>query len=339
MTAADSTRTPPTMYWIRSERESKRPNPAHAPINAMYDEIFRDLGMTVQPISAENIVVGRTDDGPAVYVRGVRVRPDEAFFHTMLWTWPTDRFDIWQHLTVYAALEAAGYFVTVPTLHSVINNDKILTGLSEFASGLRRVPTVRVTTRGYDSEALRRCVVALTAADIEYPVIVKPAHWGSGHGVFVAENETELNTVLKTAQAAEFTMVVQPWLGREVTDFRVFCIDGEPHSTLGRRPVGDAVAGNLGQGGAMSLGTVPQVLRDPARKVAKAMGMPYVCVDFLMAGDDDWWLSEVEIDGGSTLDDFATTRARFGSYLARFKAFVAKGTTDGVWRFEENCAY
>lgn len=326
------------MYWIRSERESTLPNPGHVPVNALYDAIFRDLGMTVRPISAENIVVGHTGTEPAVYVRGVGVRPDETFFHTMLMTWPTDRFDIWQHLTTYAALEAAGYFTTVPTLHSVINNDKILTGLSEFGSGLRRVPTVRVTTRGYDADALHRCAAALAAAGIGYPLIVKPAHWGAGYGVFVARSEAELDTVLATARAAEFTMVVQPWLGRDVVDHRVFCVDGEPCSTLGRRPVGDAVAGNLGQGGAMALGTVPDVLRGPAREVAKAVGMPYVCVDFLMTGDD-WWLSEIEIDGGSTLDDFDTTRARFASYLARFDMFVATGTSDSVWRFEENCAH
>ncbi len=318
-----------TMFWIRSERESKSPNPAHREVDARYDAAARAVGVLLTSISVDDVVVGATSTGPAVRVRGSLVAPDSAFFHTKLMTWPTDRFDSWRHLTTYAAVSAAGFFTSVPVGHSLINNDKMLTALRLFAGDVPRLPTVRLCTRGYGTGHLDSCGAAIRASNIAFPVIVKPSSWGAGHSVFVADTLDDLDTVLSWAAAAELTVVVQPWLGRNAADCRVYCVDGEPYRALVRRPVGDAVAGNPGQGGVAQLTDVPEALVCPARTVARDIGLPYVCVDFL-GTDGRWWFSEIEIDGGTNPGERHLTEVRFGSYRSRFDAFVRNLSSGGA---------
>ncbi|MGY5045109.1 ATP-grasp domain-containing protein [Streptomyces sp. 900105755] len=311
-----------TMFWIRSERASKSPNPYDAPINTGYDEAAHAAGMRLTRISVDDVVVGTTEDaGASVRVRGALVAPDRAFFHTKLVTWPVDRYDYWRHLTTYAALSAAGFFTTVPVGLSLINNEKTLTALQRFGSEVSRLPSVRLCTRGYDRDHLDWCTASMRASDIDFPVVVKPASWGGGNGVFVASTIGELDAVLTWAAATELTVVIQPWLGRDVVDYRVHCLDGEPHSVLTRALRGDALAGNLAQGGTAEWTGMPDAVIAPARAVAREIGLPYLCVDFLRAGGR-WWFSEIEVDGGPPDPD--VNKVRFGSYRSRFDTFVSE---------------
>ncbi|WP_327370959.1 ATP-grasp domain-containing protein [Streptomyces sp. NBC_01217] len=312
---------PVTMFWIRSERESKSPNPFDAEINSRYDAATRKAGVLLSRISVDDVVVGTTKGEASVRVRGDLIAPDSAFFHTKLVTWPVDRFDYWRHLTTYAALSAAGFFTTVPVGLSLINNEKLLTGLRRFGSAVRRLPTVRLGTRGYGPDHLDWCTAEMRANDIDFPVVVKPSSWGGGNSVFVASDAGELDTVFTWMAAAEMTVVVQPWLGRDVVDYRVFYVDGEPYRVLTRQPRGDALAGNVGQGGVAGWTTIPDALVDPARAVADDIELPYLCVDFLYAGGQ-WWFSEIEVDGGTTQGDHHMTEVRFRSYRSRFDRFV-----------------
>lgn len=310
-----------TMYWIRAERQSKSPNTEDTEVTARYDAATRAVGVRLASVTADDVVVGAREQGPSVRVCGELIRPDMAFFHTKLITWPSDRFDHWRHLTTYAAVSAAGFFTTVPVSISLVNNDKLLSALRPFGSLVPRVPTVRVCTRGHRPDTLGWCTAAMRASDIGFPVIVKPASWGAGHSVFVAQDVGELDTVLTWAASAELTVVVQPWLGREVVDYRVWCIDGEPSRALTRRPVADAVAGNVGQGGIAKWTDLPDALVAPSRAVARDIGLPYLCIDFLHAGGR-WWFSEIEVDGGTVPGDHHLTEVRFGSYRSRFDRFV-----------------
>ncbi|WP_436498582.1 ATP-grasp domain-containing protein [Actinokineospora sp. HUAS TT18] len=319
-----------TMFWVRSERESKSPNPAHHEVDARYAAAAGANGMALRVITADDIVIGRTPT-PRVRVRGDLIDPAQAFFHTKLMSWPGDRFDAWRHLSTFAALEAAGFFVTIPATHSILNNEKVLTSLQPFGSEVRRLPTVRVCTRGYGAGGARVDRDTLAAASVDFPVIVKPSSWGAGHGVFVATTIDELDTVLGFAAPADLTMLVQPWIGRDVVDCRVYCVDGEPYRALARRPLGDAVAGNVGQGGVAELTDVPADLIEPARAVARSVGLSYVCADFLSVGDG-WWFSEIEVDGGTIPREQHLTEVRFGSYRTRFDAFV-KGSPAAAWEF------
>jgi hypothetical protein len=321
------------MYWIRSERESMTPNPVHAVHGDMYETTAAALGMEIRSIGVDDIVIGSTPSTAAVYVRGERVHPHECFFHTMLMSWPVDRFDIWRHLRTFAALESIGFFTTVPMMHSLLNNDKLLTGVGTFGAGLPRLPTVRVGTRGHAVDARNRYEAEMEAARLQFPLMVKPAYWGCGFGVFVAQDSNELEGLLNLAEAAELTLVLQPWLGRRVTDYRIYCLDGEPFMAAARRSTGDAVVGNAGQGGIVDITAIPEVLRAPARLVASRVGTSYLCVDFLMV-DDEWWFSEIEIDGANALHDPESLRVRFTSYRDRFAAYVAAGAQERAWHFD-----
>lgn len=319
-----------TMYWIRSERESKSPNPFAPRINRGYDDAARAAGMLLTPITVDDVVIGSTDKGASVRVRGTLVAPDAAFFHTKLITWPVNRFDYWRHLTTYAALSAAGLFTTIPVGHSLINNDKLLSALQRFGGVVPRLPTVRLCTRGYGPEHLDWCTAAMSAGEIGFPAVVKPASWGSGYGVFVASTVGELDTVLSWAATSELTVVVQPWLGRDVVDYRVFYVDGEPYRVLTRELLGDALAGNVVQGGLAGWTAMPEELVAPAQAVAREIGLPYVCIDFLCA-EGQWWFSEIEVDGAGAGDQ-DLNEVRFGSYRARFDAFVRDLCARGLRR-------
>ncbi|SEF09410.1 RimK family alpha-L-glutamate ligase [Streptomyces sp. Ag109_O5-10] len=317
-----------TMFWIRSERESKSPNPYDAAINTGYDDAARAVGMRLTRISVDDVVVGTTKDCASVRVRGALVAPDATVFHTKLVTWPVDRFDYWRHLTTYAALSAAGFFTTVPVGLSLVNNEKQLTALQRFGSVVQRLPSVRLCTRGYDRDHLDWCTAAMRASDIGLPVVVKPASWGGGNGVFVASTVGELDAVLTWAAATELTVLIQPWLGRDVVDYRVYCLDGEPHRVLTRELRGDALAGNTAQGGSAAWNAIPDALLAPARAVARDIGLPYLCVDFLRA-DGRWWFSEIEVDGSAARDP-DLNKARFGSFRSRFDTFVRDLRAEGA---------
>ncbi|NGY63126.1 hypothetical protein G7043_29830 [Lentzea sp. NEAU-D13] len=318
------------MYWIRSERDSRNPNPIFGPMLEQYAAAFASVNVELRWISVDDLVIGSTGGKPSVHVFGERVDPHKAFFHTMLMSSPHNRIDAWRHLTTYAALEAAGFFVTVPFMHSVMNDDKMLTNLQVFRGAGRAVPTVRINTRGWGTNGVRVDEDVLPAAGISFPAVVKPVDWDGGHSVFLAESQEKLDALLSIAGSADLTMVVQPYLGSDTVDCRVFCVDGEPFVMNIRRPVDGNIAGNVAQGGAWGLVPVPDELAAAARKVAAVFALPYLSVDFLVAGDE-WWLSEAELDAGSP--DVPMAAIRFDSYRKRFADFVRTGADQRTWQF------
>ncbi|MFD5075772.1 hypothetical protein [Streptomyces sp. NPDC058371] len=110
------------------------------------------------------------------------------------------------------------------------------------------------------------------------------------------------------------TVLVQPWLGEDVVEHVVVCVDGEP----------------TGLEGALA-----ERLSAPAKSVATELGLAYVRVGFVQDADrfrlsrvdcagfaaDVDWFSEIEIDGSAGRDP-DLDQVRFGSYRSRFDTFV-----------------
>ncbi|MFI0723487.1 RimK family alpha-L-glutamate ligase [Streptomyces sp. NPDC021224] len=320
--------SPIALYWIRSERAAGAPDPHGDRILRRCAAAAGRHGMDLRSATVDDIVVACDGGEPSVRVHGTPVSPHEVFFHTKLMSWPANAVDVWRHLTTYAVLEEAGFCVTVPALHSMVNNDKLLAGLQDFGPGVRPLPTLRLPTRAYYPGQYD-----LQALGIGYPAVVKPSDWGGGNAVFVADGPRRLHEVLVLASASERTMVVQPWLGPDTRDHRVYCFDGEPARSSVRRLAAGAAAGNVTQGGSAALAEPPAALLGPARAVARAIGLPYVCVDFLEAGGD-FWFSEIEVDGGTSVGGAELTAARFGAYRRHFDRFRSPSAPPRRWTWQ-----
>ncbi len=302
------------MYWLRAQRSRLITH------DYFLEKVFRycqlgaeRAGMDLRIISPDDIVVMGTPSFARVVVSGETVDPRTCFFHTKLMTWPDSVGDTWRMLSVTGLLEAAGFHTTVPASVNIAANDKLLTVLRHSVPGVDWLPTIRISTRQFGW-------LPFENLGMDFPLIVKPANWGGGNGVMRAENRRELETILQLAGAGELTMVIQPWLGEGVVDYRVYCVDGQPHRAVTRTPVSGALVGNVHQGGVAQVVEVPEALRSPAEKIATSLGLPYTCVDFLALGDR-YWLSEVEVDGGSSVSD-ELADARFGAYRRSFDRFV-----------------
>jgi len=315
------------LFWIQSERDT----PAQAEVyerqvvgrcRAAASAYRMDLRL----VTVDEIVVAQRDSGARVWVSGELVAPATAFFHTKLVSWPAYRSDMLRHLTTYGVLEGAGFCVTVPPLHNIVSNDKLVSLLASQQPGIRTLPTVRLCTREVAAHPL-----VLDDWSLDFPVIVKPASWGSGMGVLVARSKPELASVLQLAGAAELTLVIQPWLGPGTVDWRVYCVQGEPYTAMTRCAAPGRAAANVRLGGQAEITAPPPPLAALARRVAASVGLPYVCVDFLAAGGD-FWFSEIEVDGGTATGGAKLTEVRFGAYRQLFDSFVAAGPVKR-WRY------
>lgn len=286
-----------------------------------YRDAAAQAGFALTVVDADDVVVSYADDAATVFVKGRRVERDQAAFHTKLLTWPDYNSDVWRFLSTFAVLEAAGYYVTVPPMMSVVNDDKLLAFLQPWAASIPRLPTLRIMTRHFVDLA-----DYLDPDTIKYPVLVKPGNWGSGLGVFRADDRTALTAALQLAGGGELTMLVQPLLGDRPVDCRVYCLDGEPVLAVQRTPVDAMVVANTGQGGARLVTDPPAALIEPARQVARGLDTVFVGVDFLMSSEGNY-LSEIEVD--ATIEatyhprEIEALVKRFALLRQRFDAFVA----------------
>ncbi|HCT80037.1 MAG TPA: hypothetical protein DGT23_26420 [Micromonosporaceae bacterium] len=206
---------------------------------------------------------------------------------------------------------------------SFIATDKVATLLYLRDCPVRPIPTVRLAT-GRESAAPYRDPQALLEG-FEYPLIVKPVAWGGGMGVCVAKTPDDLYSLVSLASGIGCTLAVQPYLGAETVDYRVFFVDGVPHTTLLRRPMRSAYVGNAAQGGQVSIVDLPEALAETAGYLSEKFPIPYFAVDFLHDGER-FWLSEVEPDGGHgnyVQDATGLLQARFHAYAAAQEKFLA----------------
>jgi hypothetical protein len=314
----------PTLFWFWPQRQ-RQSYDAHE--WAGYERTANSAGFDIRLTTVDDVWVRLAEEGSVVSVFGEPIDQRQTLFFNKLYTWPALSADIWRSLSLFRTLNEVGYYLLIPEGLNILTNDK--TASLAWATklvGIDVAPTLAIPTRDFSLLDLP------LPHGMNWPVIVKPAHWGAGKGVVRARNASELIMALRLASAAELTMLIQPQIGTEdsLEDIRVMCVDGEPLLSARRQIGPNRTVANTASGGQSTLDGVPHALREPAAQVAAALQHPWVGVDFLVS-DTQVLLSEVEIDAylaPSWMLDPRMQRvalARFSSYRAHFNNWLRTG--------------
>ncbi len=309
------------MVWVFPDRESSRAIPKwQKAFWFAYEEVARELGLTWTSHPPEDVAVDRMDcDDVRVYVAGERVTPEDTLFVTSLYSLPYQAMDVFNQYALYAVLEQTGFYLPAPPFLSSIVNDKLATILYFKDSPIPAVPTIRIGT-GRD---LGHRLYEPVLEKLTFPAIVKPTGWCAGWGICMAHNLEDLRGLLSLAQGGETALAIQPYLGRNTIDFRVFMVDGRPHTVARRTPPTGAYVANFGRGGGLEYVPLPTELADAMDYFAEKIPIPFVCVDFLFDGQR-YWFSEIEPDGAIVCPDHdspAVVRRQRSIIEARFRAY------------------
>lgn len=128
-------------------------------------------------------------------------------------------------------------------------------------------------------------------------------------------------------------MLLQPQLipqegAQTIVDYRVYCVNQEPHTVLVRAPVAGELVGNATRGGHTGLVEMPAALEPLVARALSVIEAPYVCIDFLYDGEQ-FWLSEIEMDGAISaayIDDqdgvYNLLKSRFLAYASAHDAWL-----------------
>lgn len=313
------------LCWIFPDRSSSRQRFMEQQVFwRHYIAAAKAAGLALSYHAPDAIAVDATDPvKPLVYLDGEQIKPQDTIFVTELFTFPHQLVDVFDQLTLFMTLEQAGFYLPIPPRLSFIATDKAATLLYLRDCPIPAVPTVRLPT-GRESSAPYRDPAPLLSG-FEYPLIVKPVAWGGGMGVCVARTPDDLYSLVSLASGIGCTLAIQPYLGPETVDYRVFFVDGVPHTTLRREPVRSAYVGNAAQGGKVSIVDVPEPLLAAAAYLSEKFPIPYFAVDFLHDGHR-FRLSEVEPDGGHgnyVQDATGLLQARFRAYATAHEGFLA----------------
>ncbi|WP_156727702.1 ATP-grasp domain-containing protein [Streptomyces apocyni] len=335
--AQDSPTPLQRIAWIYPERRT--PWQREYEENAVwtpYQKIAAELGLSMTVNKPEELAVDAVDARhPKVFLKGERVTPEDTLFVTSLYSLPHQTVDVAAQLFTFTLLERLGFFLPVPPALSYIGGDKAATAVHLKDSPVPLLPTVRISSgreamTGHYDQAL---------AELDYPLIVKPANWGMGLGISVVNNIYDLRGVIGLAGGSDTPLVVQPYVPG-VSEYRIYTVDGEPHTALTGKKDGYCLMTTDSVGGRRERGYtgLPEQLAETVRYVCERIPAPYLCVDFLQDGDQ-FWLSEIEMDGavgfnGIPEQDLAAHRiveARFRSYLRGHAAFLSqRAASDGV---------
>ena len=110
--------------------------------------------------------------------------------------------------TVQGLLELANVpYVGAGVLGSAVGMDKAVMKTLFAAAGLPIVPHVVVLRREWQNEAA--AITSRVAANLRYPVFVKPANLGSSVGISKAKNDAELATAMELALQFDRKVVVE----------------------------------------------------------------------------------------------------------------------------------
>jgi glutathione synthase/RimK-type ligase-like ATP-grasp enzyme len=309
------------MVWVFPDRESSRSIPKwQKAFWWAYEEVAQELGLNWTAHAPEDVAVDGFDrTEPLVYVAGERVTPADTLFVTSLYSLPYQAMDVFNQYALYAVLENCGFYLPAPPSLSAIVNDKLATILYLKDSPIPSIPTVRIGTgRDLGDRHYEPVLRKLT-----FPAIVKPVGWCAGSGVCMAHSLEDLRGLLSLAQGGETTVAVQPYLGCNTVDYRVFMVDGRPHTVARRTPLADSYVANTDRGGRMDYVPLPTELADALDYFAEKVPIPFLCVDFLYDGDK-YWFSEIEPDGAIVRPDHdsaAVSRRQRTIIEARFRAY------------------
>jgi ribosomal protein S6-L-glutamate ligase RimK-like protein len=308
--------------WIFPDRSSQQQRLVeHAHYWAEYASAAGEAGLelgVVSPEAIEATVAG--DSNASVRVNGVPASPDSTIFVTELYAFPHQVVDALAQMTTFKVLELAGFYLPIPPDLSLVMNDKAATVLYFRSSPVPPLPCVRIVSgRDYDDHDLGSLLDGL-----ELPLAVKPASWGAGVGFAVARDANDLRALLGLASGSDCALVLQPLLGGEVADYRVYFVRGEVHTVLVRRPQPGELLANLNRGAQAEFVELPDELEAAAEHARETLGLPYFCVDYLFDGER-FWLSEVELDGGTPWVD------RERTHRILHDRFVAYDEAHDLW--------
>jgi len=309
------------MVWVFPDRESTRAVPKwRRSFWDAYAEVAAELGLAWESHPPEDVAVDGMDRGnPRVFVAGERVTPADTLFVTSLYSLPYQAMDVFNQYALYAVLENAGFYLPSPPWLSATVNDKLATLLHLKDSPIPPIPTVRIGT-GRD---LGHRFYEPVLERMTFPVIVKPTGWCAGWGICMAHNLADLRGILSLAQGGETTVAVQPYLGKDTIDYRVFLVDGKPHTVARRTPKPGSYVANTGSGGRMDYVPLPTELADALEYFADRVPIPFLAVDFLYDGEM-FWFSEIEPDAAIVCPDHdspAVVRRQLSIIEARFRAY------------------
>lgn len=309
------------MVWIFPDRESTRAVPKwQQAFWLAYREVAEELGLIWTAHAPDDVAVDGMDSARSrVYVAGELVTPADTLFVTSLYSLPYQAMDVFNQYALYAVLEHSGFYLPAPPSLSAIVNDKLATILYLKDSPIPPIPTVRIGT-GRD---LGHRLYEPVLRSLTFPAIVKPTGWCAGWGICMAHNLEDLHGLLSLAQGGETTVAVQPYLGSDTIDYRVFMIDGKPHTVARRTPPRGAYVANYGRGGGVEYVPLPTELADALDFFAEKVPIPFLCVDFLFDGER-FWFSEIEPDGAIVCPDpgsVAVIKRQRSIIRARFRAY------------------
>ncbi len=307
------------LCWIYPDRGTARQRDTEERyVWGVYQDVAKECGLEMSLHKPEAVTVDAIGGGtPRVFLDGEPVTPQDTIFVTSLWSLPHQTGDVCNELFLYSILEQAGFYLPIPPRMSYISTDKMATMLYLRDCPVPLVPTVRVGS-GRDAAAK----LYETALDrLEFPAIVKPAYWGMGMGVCLVHNLFELRGVVGLASGSDTALVCQPYLGEGVDDYRVYVVDGKAHSIMRRIPKGASLVANLSSGGSLEFVPLPDELAPAVDYITRKLPMPYLAIDFLHDGKQ-FWLSEVEPDGGVGFPDSPESARQMRSIIAdRFHTY------------------
>src|SRR5690606_2780126 len=268
-----------------------------------YRRVAGRLGLRVSVHAPETVSVDARV--PLAYLDGEPVTPTEAIFITDLYALPHQTVDVCNQVTLFTVLEQLGFHLPIPPSIACLTAEKAATLLFLRDCPAPPVPSVRICA-GRDG-ARAHYLPAL--AGLAFPLLVKPAYWGTGIGVCVVRDLDAFQGVVSLAGGSDTALIVQPYF-EDVVDYRVYLIEGRPHAALRTEKAGGRrVAGYV---------EVPEELRKAVSWISSRLPLPYLAVDFLFDGER-FWLSEVEPDGAVEPSDDglgdALVMRRFQAYL------------------------
>ena len=317
------------IIWLFPDRESTRTQAKWSgAFWETYAQIANDMGLSFKRVAPEAVVVDALNpQDPKFYIDGERVTPHDTVFISTPYTLPYQTVDAFNQFTLYAVLEEAGFYLPHPTDMAAVGNDKLATLLRFRDCPVPPVPTVRIGT-GRD---LLYDEYEVAIEDLPYPAFTKPAGWCASRGINLARDAHDVRGLLSLAQGGDTTMVLQPFLGDNTADYRVFMIDGKPHTVMVRASGDGAIYPQFTTGATMWFCPLPEELSEAMSWIAKKLPVPFACVDFLHDGEK-FWFSEIEMDGGILCPDpsdpqavatqHSIIRDRFEAYRTRHHAFL-----------------
>ncbi|WKB35675.1 hypothetical protein QS257_19955 [Terrilactibacillus sp. S3-3] len=261
--------------WIYPERASEKQRlKENLHVWDVYKKIAKECGFKMSLHSPESVTIDGIDNGePRVYIGNEEVSRQDTIFVTSLWSLPHQTQDVCNELFLYTILEQLG-FLPIPPKLSFLTTDKLATMIYLNGCPVPHLPTIRIgcgRDKSYES----------IIEQLDFPAIVKPAYWGMGLGVCLVRNVNELQGIASLAAGSETALVCQKYLGEGINDYRVYVINGKPHTVLRRIPKGSSLTANLSAGGDMEFVALPKELIDAVLYITKKLPMPYLAIDFL----------------------------------------------------------